>query len=893
MAMAVSPRAVAMLSWMEQPPDRVWLREQGFAVIDWEQWRTRFVAPARATTAVRDTLDSPAAGLLARYRQHPGVALLDVRLDDVAAVRDLLGYALEPAWRAGCRLVVHGDRSLEQLDPESLHDDGFGYPWTLERARYLVGVMKHAPSGPPVAAPPQPARLLDAEQLLAVGAHDGVVQVVAPAGSGKTTVLIERVRELLRRGASADRILCVTFNAAAAEELRERLAAAGVAGVRARTFHSIGRWLLNEEGLLVGEPRTRSLGQWRRLSAMAQREAGADGVWIDPVDARARISELKLGRLLNAGEWARCAPADPESRTLAALYGLYERGLRADRCHDFDDHIFLAVRALRADAGRRARWQARFDRVLVDEYQDIEPAQELLVQILAAPQDSLFVVGDPDQLLYGWRRASAARIIALDQTFPGLERTALATNYRCPPQVVARSAQLIAHNTIRFPQQIGAAPGRDEGDGVLELREERSHATAAAWAARRLASTERGEIVVLARTTRLLRTVARACVPLAVKISAPAEVFEIRGALEVIGAHLQLAARPDVAQPEQVLSVMRHPSRGLPLDAEVAVADALRSGRAWADALGTFPDPRGRLADEASVLDAVYAIEDAARFVRALRTRGGLDRHFEEYERAFGGAERTAIESLDDSERDANGLTVAQYADRLRGQHHALQAIRDDEHGIELTTIHRAKGREWPTVLLFAFDDDQLPHRRALDVTAEQRAAGEGMEAERRIAYVAMTRAKDQLDILTTTGQLSPFAWQAGLAAQPAPPRTAPDPVRSRRTASPPRDLAPQVEAISRVGAKYAVRTAADQATGLRVAAWAIRHRLVNADNAAGTTTARVYLTAVPDIADDTVEVLLTRAAVEGDAVISGMPASERSRLADTLEAAAATHPAR
>ena len=260
------------------------------------------------------------------------------------------------------------------------------------------------------------------------------------------------------------------------------------------------------------------------------------------------------------------------------------------------------------------------------------------MQILAAPQDSLFVVGDPDQLLYGWRRASAARIVALDQTFPGLQRTALATNYRCPPQVVARSAQLIGHNKIRFPQQIAASPNRHPRDGVLQLREERSQAVAAAWAARRLASSARGDIVVLARTTRLLLTVAEACVPLAIKISAPAELFESRGALKVISAHLQLAARPDLAEPEQVLTVMRYPSRGLPLDSETAVAQALRSGRSWADALRSFEDPRGRLADAAAVLDAVHTIDDAAQFVRAVRSRGGLDVHFDEHERAFCGA---------------------------------------------------------------------------------------------------------------------------------------------------------------------------------------------------------------------------------------------------------------
>ncbi len=269
-------------------------------------------------------------------------------------MRDLLGYALEPAWRAWCRLIVHADRTLEELDSASLHDNRFEYPWTLERARFLAGLMSRCSEPPATPGAPAPARALDAEQLRAVGAHDGVVQVIAPAGSGKTTVLIERVRELVRRGVSPQRILCVTFNATAAQELRDRLAAADAAAVEARTFHSVGRRLLKEEGLLVGEPRPRSFAQWRRLAALAQREVAPDGVWIEPQDAAEGISELKLGRLLSAAEWARCAPGDPESQTLAALYRIYERELHRERCHDFDDHIFLAVRAAVRSGAPRA-----------------------------------------------------------------------------------------------------------------------------------------------------------------------------------------------------------------------------------------------------------------------------------------------------------------------------------------------------------------------------------------------------------------------------------------------------------------------------------------------------------------------------------------------------------
>lgn len=168
----------------------------------------------------------------------------------------------------------------------------FEYPYTLERA--LDAAMRlhrgdcwdTEQGGARVAMPAglaTPAFALDSEQLRAVGAHDGVVQVIAPAGSVKTSVLIERVRELLRRGARAERILCLTFNRAAADELRQRLRAAGVGGVEARTFHGLGWRLMLAEGLArPGEVRPLSAAEWKRLCTMARRETGD---WVDPGDS--------------------------------------------------------------------------------------------------------------------------------------------------------------------------------------------------------------------------------------------------------------------------------------------------------------------------------------------------------------------------------------------------------------------------------------------------------------------------------------------------------------------------------------------------------------------------------------------------------------------------------
>lgn len=620
---------VPMLSWLTQRPDRGWLREHGFAVLPFDDLRKRFIELARGTGARRNTLDSPAQPLLDGFAGHQRVAVLEVRLETVQDLSDLHSYALEPAWRAGCRLIVQADRFLEDLDVTGFVDHAAGYAWTLERARWLAAEMMGATRPRPPYGGPAPSRMLDSEQLAAVAAHDGVVQVIAPAGSGKTTVLVQRVRELLRRRVPADRILCMTFNAAAAADLRERLDEAGVAGVEARTFHSVGRRILEKEGRLQGQTREPTLPQWRRLCAQASDETGE---WIDPADARQKISDIKLGLLLTATEFAARATDDPQEQAAAWIYEAYEAEQRKAGQHDFDDQILLAVRAMRGEPGLRDRWQRLFDCVLVDEYQDIEPAQELLVRMLAAPQDSLFCVGDEDQVLYGWRRASAQRMVELDQVYPGLKRVALATNYRCPAAVVQCSRALIAHNTLRFPKRIEPGP-RNSTDAAAVSLHRFEPGEAAGWTARALASRGRGEVVVLARTSRLLGQVALACVETGVLIAAPRRVFEATGARAVIEAHLRLAVQPEQATAEDVASVMRAPARGLRSGAGDLVASRLRNGAVWQAAVVGMGTDEGRIQRAAAEFDHLRTITDAPAFVRTLRASAGLDEHFERVER--------------------------------------------------------------------------------------------------------------------------------------------------------------------------------------------------------------------------------------------------------------------
>ena len=340
-------------------------------------------------------------------------------------------------------------------------------------------------------------------------------------------------------------------------------------------------------------------------------------------------------------------------------------------------------------------------------------------------------------------------------------------------------------------------------------REYGSPEQAAPDVARLLAASERGKIVVLARTTRLLRTVAEACVEPGVKISAPEAVFEPRGVRAALEGYFRLFADLEQATAEDVLTVFRNPSRGLPFEHEQTVVDGLRGGLSFTEIAAQLPvshqNARYKLEDAARYLDGLRRITDAQHFVRSLRGPGGLDRHFEEYEQLFGGVEAVEMEQLEDAEAEAAGKTVAAYAKLLTDRTEALRSIRDDEHGIEVTTVHRAKGREWPTVVVFALDEGQLPHKKAIEAATPSAGVADpdAIESERRVAYVALTRAKQHLVLLSSKGTASRFLVEAGVVdtwKKPASPRKQPAVAQGRRGApTRPRSTVPVFQAGDRL----------------------------------------------------------------------------------------------
>jgi superfamily I DNA/RNA helicase len=738
-----------------------------FTVVSWPELVSGWIAGARAVGMKRESLTSAAQGWLDWLDEVDRLAVVDVAIETVDDAADLLGFVVEPATRRGIELVVVADREIEDLDDEDFVEAEFGYPHSLERLRWRLRGIKLPREA--AAALPDTGFAPDPTQAAAVTAAEGVVQIIAPAGSGKTTVLVERVRELRRRGVPAKAIACLTFNRAAKTEMAERLEASGVGNVEAYTFHGLGRRILVDAGALrsnaeIGGP---SLAQWRRLAAIARRRA-EDGVWIEPAQAAEKLSEIKLGLMLTPSEYADRAAAsgDPEQKTMAALYEAYEEMQRERDRVDFDDLVLRAVRLLCEDEQVRGQWQTRFQHLLVDEYQDIEPAQELIVRIVAAPHDQLFCVGDEDQTLYAFRRASVERIICLDGHYPGLQRVSLGVNYRCPAKVVVASRALIALNRVRFPKRIEPAPERE--DGAIVPHPFERQAEDSADTAKLLKSKRRGEVAVLGRTTNALRPLALACADLGVTIDGNPKLFEPMGARLALMRHLRLALHPEQATAELVYRVCQTPARGLNRGAEKAVARLLGEGRSFEEAFEDVPAPRrgrGTLLAPGPLFTAVADSETAREAIFVLRGEGGLDAWFEESD-DLGGLDQFECEVLERAEADGGDSTPEQYLADLDSQAEKLRAIRDEDDGIEFLTIHGAKGRQWPRVILVGCEEGAMPHARALKVEPAEEARGEGVEGERRLAYVAFTRAGERLDIHYDRERPSPFLADAGIVAR-------------------------------------------------------------------------------------------------------------------------------
>ncbi len=591
---------------------------------------------------------------------------------------------------------------------------------------------------------------LNGSQRDAVEAVTGPVLILAGAGSGKTRVITHRIAHLvLERGIPPEQILAVTFTNKAAEEMKARAARLlGERPMRAwiSTFHSLCVRLLRREARAAGLPPTFLIyDEDDQLAAVreAMRALDVSEKLHPPRRLLSRISARKnAGRTRGEDDFG-LGPTERVMERYAAI-------LQAAGALDFDDLLLRARALLDRDPEVRGAWQRRFPFVLVDEYQDTNRAQYELVRLLSGPDGNLTVVGDEDQSIYSWRGADIQNILDFERDFPGARVFRLEENYRSRQNVLDVAAALVARNVRRKGKTLRAVRGAGEAVRLHEAFDEFGEAS---WVVERTASLRaRGRVAVLMRMNAQSRlfeeALLRARIPY--QVLGGVGFYERREVKDLL-AYLRLVLNPrDSVALHRIVNV---PPRGI---GSKTVEEIDRT----AGEHGEGPwDALVRLTDEAALPGrALVPLRQFREAIEQLRTEVsslGVKRLLERTLEMSGYAAALARDDSQESQARLENLAellgaAADYESREEGasltgflDRAALVSETDrlsDSVPVLLMTLHAAKGLEFESVFLVGLEEGLLPHSRSL-------ADEEGLEEERRLCYVGMTRAMDRLHL--------------------------------------------------------------------------------------------------------------------------------------------------
>jgi DNA helicase II / ATP-dependent DNA helicase PcrA len=645
-------------------------------------------------------------------------------------------------------------------------------------------------------APPAGARG-DVEALLAglnpiqreaATAPDGPLLIVAGAGSGKTRVLTHRIAYLIAAGrVSPFGLLAITFTNKAAGEMKERVSSL-VGPVAHRmwvsTFHSACARILRREAARVGLRSSFTIYDQSdsvRLVDYVRRDLNLDPKRFPARQLHARISSFK-NDLVTPDEVLDAAVTPPERR-YADVYREYQRRLLEASAVDFDDLLLLAVRLFQDHPDALARWRHRFAHVLVDEFQDTNFAQWELVRLLTSEHRNVMVVGDADQAVYGFRGADYRNLLRFEETFPDATVIILEQNYRSTQAILDAANAVIANNAARRPKHLWTEQIGGELLTRYQAEDEHDEAAFCAHETLRLTDTEGcrfRDLAIFYRTNAQSRVIEEALVRggIPYRVFGGVKFYDRREVKDVL-AYLRALVNPDdEVSWKRIANV---PKRGVG-DTSVAKIDAYArtSGLTFRDALreaavaGVSGRALGGIQDlmalmtlfeqaaATGVARTVEAILEHSGYLaeleseRSIEAQGRIENLQEfvgvcrEFDEALDGGNLTGLPAIAGvgSDGDTDGPVVAPTGTaRLAAFLEAVSLVTDldtadgegeDHSAVTLMTLHAAKGLEFPVVFITGLEDGVFPHLRSL-------GDPEGLEEERRLCYVGITRARERL----------------------------------------------------------------------------------------------------------------------------------------------------
>lgn len=598
-------------------------------------------------------------------------------------------------------------------------------------------------------------------QTQAIMHKDGPMMVLAGPGSGKTTVITHRVQYLTKEyGIDPGDILVITFTRAAAEEMRERYEALTGGGSRVTfgTFHSIFFRILKLAYRYTADNIVREEKQMQFVRELAQ--AGG----LEPEDENefaasilSEISSVKGERIALEHYYSKNCP----DAVFRQLYAGYEEKMRRAGLIDFDDMMVLCLELFTERKDILSAWQRRYRYILIDEFQDINRLQYEIVRMLAKPEDNLFIVGDDDQSIYRFRGAKPEIMLGFERDYPGAGRILLDMNYRSTEEIVAPALRLIGENQKRFSKAIHTT-GRHGKNVITKLWQDPGEENLAIAREIQLylqSGVRPGDIAVLYRTNAgprfLMEKLMEYNLPFRTRDTVPNlyEHWISRNILTYIRIAMGSRAREDILQ------VINRPKRYISRDA-------------MPDETVSFEKMKAFYVEKDWIAERIESLEGDLRAiarmsplaaVNYIRQGMGYDEYLIEYAAFRRMRPEELLETADELKESAAGFKtfdewfahIEAYKEELLRQ--AAQR-RTETDAITLATMHSAKGLEFPIVYILDANEGITPHSRAM--------LDEDMEEERRLFYVAMTRAKTRLHVYAVReryhkkAEVSRFVWE-------------------------------------------------------------------------------------------------------------------------------------
>lgn len=590
---------------------------------------------------------------------------------------------------------------------------------------------------------------LNSEQKKAVLATEGPVLIVAGAGAGKTKTLTSRIQHLIVSGVSPDRILAITFTNKAAKEMRERVADLlsrdiNLAHLRRHmpfisTFHSLGVQIIKENSELLKLPRHFSIfdtSETKKTIKDVMTKIGLDPK--EHLDKVRHIISSEKGRGVSLSEYLERSSFDYSSEVTKKVWSGYEESMRKEHALDFDDLLLKTLKLLEKYPDVLARYQERFLYIHIDEYQDTNKVQNSIVEMLARKHRNICVVGDTDQNIYSWRGAEIKNMLHFERAYPEVQTFFLEQNYRSTKNILAAANEVIEKNNYRIPKKLFTENQNGEKISIFEGRNEMDEAHFIALKAKEIIDegTKAEDIAVLYRANFQSRVLEDAFLSYGVPYQMLGTKFferkEIKDMVSFIRASLNLENVSDFTR------IINIPARGIGKTTLQKILDG-KEDDLPASMKIKINHFRMMLADFRNIL----ITQKPSESIKYIVQKSGLEDSL-----------KTGLE--EDTDRLENIMelvTLATKYDELEGEEGIEKFLTDtslasdqdsldgEKTGVRLMTVHASKGLEFDYVFICGLENDLFPHKRM----NESKKTGEDAEEERRLFYVAITRAGKKL----------------------------------------------------------------------------------------------------------------------------------------------------